>query len=105
MKKTYTKKQITEAIAYWKNQLKKINESVLMSGELSYKRYSKGESLPDGKSFILNTKHGKIIVPADTTLEDLIDWPDKNTEGGQVMEIEVLNKIVDGTPLKAANNR
>ena len=26
MKKTYTKKQITEAIAYWKNQLKKLNE-------------------------------------------------------------------------------
>lgn len=27
MKKKYTKKQITEAIAYWKNQLKKMNES------------------------------------------------------------------------------
>ena len=99
MKKTYTKQQITEAIAYWKNQLKKMNESVLMSGELSYKRYSQGEPLPDGKSFILNTKHGKIIVPADTTLEDLIDWPDKNTTGGQVMEIQVLDKIVNGMSL------
>ena len=27
MKKQYTKKQITEAIAYWKKQLKKLNES------------------------------------------------------------------------------
>ena len=27
MKKTYTKKQIQEAIAYWENQLKKLNES------------------------------------------------------------------------------
>ena len=27
MKKTYTKKQITEAIAFWKNQLKKMNEA------------------------------------------------------------------------------
>ena len=27
MKKKYTKKQITEAIAYWKKQLKKMNES------------------------------------------------------------------------------
>ena len=27
MKKQYTKKQITEAIAYWKKQLKKMNES------------------------------------------------------------------------------
>ena len=27
MKKKYTKKQITEAIAYWKNQLKKMNEA------------------------------------------------------------------------------
>ena len=26
MKKKYTKKQITEAIAYWKKQLKKMNE-------------------------------------------------------------------------------
>ena len=28
MKKTYTKKQITEAIAYWEKQLNKIDESV-----------------------------------------------------------------------------
>ena len=28
MKKKYTKKQITEAIAYWQKQLKKIDESV-----------------------------------------------------------------------------
>lgn len=28
MKKQYTKKQITEAIAYWKKQLKKMNESM-----------------------------------------------------------------------------
>lgn len=28
MKKTYTKKQITEAIAYWEKQLKKMNEDV-----------------------------------------------------------------------------
>jgi len=27
MKKSYTKKQITEAIAYWEKQLKKMNES------------------------------------------------------------------------------
>lgn len=27
MEKTYTKKQITEAIAYWEKQLKKLNES------------------------------------------------------------------------------
>jgi hypothetical protein len=27
MEKTYTKKQITEAIAYWQKQLKKLNES------------------------------------------------------------------------------
>lgn len=27
MKKTYTKEQITEAIAYWEKQLKKMNES------------------------------------------------------------------------------
>lgn len=27
MSKKYTKKQITEAISYWKNQLKKLNES------------------------------------------------------------------------------
>ena len=27
MKKQYTKKQITEAIAYWKKQLKKMDES------------------------------------------------------------------------------
>ena len=27
MKKTYTKKQITEAIAYWKKQLKTVSES------------------------------------------------------------------------------
>lgn len=28
MKKTYTKKQITEAIAYWEKQLKKMNEDI-----------------------------------------------------------------------------
>ena len=27
MKKTYTKKQITEAISYWKKRLKMMNES------------------------------------------------------------------------------
>lgn len=27
MKKTYTKKQITEAIAYWEKQLKMMNET------------------------------------------------------------------------------
>lgn len=35
MKKTYTKKQITEAIAYWQKQLKKLNESDSTS-KLSY---------------------------------------------------------------------
>lgn len=28
MKKTYTKKQISEAISYWKKQLKKMNEDM-----------------------------------------------------------------------------
>lgn len=31
MKKTYTKKQITEAIAYWKKQLKRLDEEVIQS--------------------------------------------------------------------------
>lgn len=31
MKKTYTKKQITEAISYWKKQLGKLNESVVVN--------------------------------------------------------------------------
>ena len=34
MKKTYTKKQITEAIAYWENQLKMLNESA-RSGKMT----------------------------------------------------------------------
>lgn len=34
MKKKYTKKQITEAIAYWQKQLKTMNES---SSDATYK--------------------------------------------------------------------
>lgn len=35
MKKTYTKKQITEAIAYWEKQLKRMNESDAKYGHSS----------------------------------------------------------------------
>ena len=34
MKKQYTKKQITEAIAYWKKQLKMMNESATAGSKL-----------------------------------------------------------------------
>lgn len=34
MKKNYTKKQITEAIAYWKNQLKLMNEGADRKGNI-----------------------------------------------------------------------
>lgn len=34
MKKKYTKKQITEAIAYWEKQLKLMNESAYYSEKL-----------------------------------------------------------------------
>ena len=36
MKKTYTKRQITEAIAYWKKQLKKMNEELIQDYHLSF---------------------------------------------------------------------
>ena len=35
MKKRYTKKQICEAIAYWKKQLKKLNESNISESNVS----------------------------------------------------------------------
>lgn len=46
MKKTYTKKQITEAIAYWQKQLKKLNESDSTS-KLSYLRDVLNNASPD----------------------------------------------------------
>ena len=39
MKKKYTKKQITEAIAYWEKQLKLMNESISYEDELGFHTY------------------------------------------------------------------
>lgn len=73
MKKKYTKKQICEAIAYWKKQLKKIDESVIspnrvdFGGKISLEmalRYAM--KLPS--EFTLQTTFGKnraSLVPID----------------------------------------
>ena len=45
MKKQYTKKQITEAIAYWKKQLKSMNES----GDISHFSYYVDNRPKEGK--------------------------------------------------------
>ena len=39
MKKTYTKKQITEAIAYWQKKLEEMNESKYFSGVVKINVY------------------------------------------------------------------
>jgi hypothetical protein len=56
MKKKYTKKQITEAIAYWEKQLVKIDES--FKGH----RYSKNELL---KQFDISIQSKKGVFRVD----------------------------------------
>ena len=74
MKKKYTKKQITEAIAYWQKQL---NESSLLSWQLAYDRLSQGEPLPKQKQdkniALTNDKCGNMIVPDTVTIGELYD--------------------------------
>lgn len=74
MKKKYTKKQIQEAINYWEKQL---NESSLLSWQLSYDRLSQGEPIPkqnQGKGIVLvNDKCGNMLVPDTVTIGELYD--------------------------------
>ena len=48
MKKQYTKKQITEAIAYWERQLKRLDESTL-GWQLGWQRLVSNDPLPKNK--------------------------------------------------------
>lgn len=52
MKKTYTKRQITEAIAYWKKQLKRLVES--MTSDYVLELDGKTYNLIDGETDDIN---------------------------------------------------
>lgn len=58
MKKKYTKRQITEAIAYWKNQLKMINESLTDVGVESIQFSADGSGSGDAAI----NKPGAIVI-------------------------------------------
>ena len=72
MKKKYTKKQITEAIAYWQKQL---NESSLLTWQNAYNRLS-SEPVPElnqDRIALVNDKCGNMIVPDTVTIGELYD--------------------------------
>ena len=95
MKKKYTKKQIQEAINYWEKQL---NESSLLSWQLSYDRLSQGEPIPkqnQGKGIVLvNDKCGNMLVPDTVTIGELYDAiKDFYKNGRDRINIEFVTRV------------
>ena len=95
MKKKYTKKQITEAIAYWQKQL---NESSLLTWQLAYDRLSQGEPIPkqnqDKNIALVNDKCGNMIVPDTVTIGELYDAiKDFYKNGRDRINIEFVTRV------------
>lgn len=100
MKKKYTKKQITEAIAYWKKQLKKLDESG--SSSVDYKKlwsdfktfYKKGEDNCD-VSFRVNGEVKGIVSfvnTSDTLGVKLKNLSHYSREEGMVLDVKSFIK-------------
>ena len=97
--KTYTKKQIMEAIAYWKKQLKLINESVPREHGFGSDPYASGENDPVAKytkkirdlydAEIVKTK-GNMFVCELNSIE-----PDKNFNPKVPWNVAVTRWFVD----------
>lgn len=95
MKNKYTKKQITEAIAYWQKQL---NESSILTWQLGYDRLSQGEPLPkwsrDKNIALVNDKCGNMIVPDTVTIGELYDAiKDYYKNGRDRINIELVTRV------------
>ena len=84
MKKTYTKRQIAEAIIYWKKQLERMDESTAKNFD-AYARE-------------IHDLYGAEIVPVKggyfTCMLDSID-PDKNFNPGVPWNVAVIRWFVD----------
>lgn len=72
MKKQYTKRQITEAIAYWEKQLKKLNESSVIDGVYMAVTFDKVQ--PDITAFWSFDSYEWGIKESDDALDILRQW-------------------------------
>ena len=70
--KKYTKKQITEAIAYWKKQLKKMNESSVIDGIYTTTKFS--EDTPDFTAELWIDSYEWGIKKSDNFLDIFRQW-------------------------------
>ncbi len=107
MKKQYTKKRITEAIAYWQKQLKKLDESI--DSNIVVVRLIDIDDNPEGTyEFWLCKKENlkdtvqdiakKYALCDDNQLDELLDEVSPNSYinceefGGDTWAIEILSK-------------
>jgi len=84
MKKKYSRKYICEALAYWKNQLRKLNESISLErvGEIGGEIEQKV-----GEAFDEALENGWSVIPGDPIVtEDNIDE----------LQEDVLDKLFGG---------
>lgn len=85
MKKTYTKKQITEAIAYWKKQLKTMNESIhtdyiIRIGDQTYNLVNPENREKTVFGYAAESPYVQIYVNADDSVQCVVYADDAANE-------------------------